>query len=275
MDMGAFVDSFASILDHLEIMGAKIDEDLSMVMLLSSMNFHFESTVEAIKTLGDEKLTWDEVCSRLIKVSKTSQNKHRDVALTGREMITCDFCNKRAHEACRCWKNPGNPHNRLDSSSDAGPSGINKHKKNADRVAKTSKSTARASKAYKARKRPESSSNDSSSSDDGSDARRFRFNTAHAVSSALRADAAQQSSRIILDSRASTHICPHETWFKFLRSRKRTDIPLGDDFSIACNKEGTIHFSMRFAERSYDSPGKCYVHTWTETHPIFMQCASF
>jgi gag-polypeptide of LTR copia-type len=65
-NMGDFVDSFASILDRQECMSAKIDEDISVFMLLSSMNGNFESTVEAIKTLGDEKLTWDDVCSRLI-----------------------------------------------------------------------------------------------------------------------------------------------------------------------------------------------------------------
>jgi hypothetical protein len=186
------------------------------------------------------------VCSRLIEVAKTSQNKRRDVALTGREIITCDFCDKRGHDAGRCWKNPDNPHNRLDSSNDAGPSRINKHKKNAAKVAKESKSAARASKGNKARKRPDSSSKESSSSDEDSDAQRFRLNTAHAVSSALRADTVQQSSRIILDSGASTHMCPHETWFKVLRSRKRTEILLRDDSTIACNKEGTIHFSMGF-----------------------------
>jgi hypothetical protein len=63
-------------------------------------------------------------------------------------------------------------------------------------------------------KRPDFSSNDSSSSDEDSDARRFCLSTAHAVSSALRADAAQQSIRIISDSGASTHRCPYETWFK-------------------------------------------------------------
>jgi gag-polypeptide of LTR copia-type len=210
-DMRDFVDSFASILDRLECMDAKIDEDLSMVMLLSSMNGSFEFTVEAIKTLGDEKLAWDDVCSRLIEAAKTSQNKRRDIALTGREIIACDFCDKRGHEAGRCWKNPDNTHNRLDSSSDARPSRINKHKKNAAKVAKESKSAARASKAYKARKRLDSSSNESSSSNEDSDARRICLNTAHAVSSALRAEAAQQSSRIILDSGASTHMCPHET----------------------------------------------------------------
>jgi gag-polypeptide of LTR copia-type len=60
-DMGDFVDSFVSILDRLECMVAKIDEDLSVVMLLRSMNGNFESIVEAIKTLGDEKPMWDDV----------------------------------------------------------------------------------------------------------------------------------------------------------------------------------------------------------------------
>jgi GAG-pre-integrase domain len=209
----------------------------------------FESTVEAIKTLGHEKLTWDDVCSRLIEVAKTSQNKLRDVALTGREIIIFDFCDKRGHEAGRCWKNQDNLPNRPDSSSDAGHSRINKHKKNAAKVAKESKSAARASKAYKSRKRPDSSSNESSSSNEDSDARRFRLDTAHAVSSTLSSDAAQQSSRIVLDSGASTHMCPHETWFKVLRSRKRTDILLGDDSNIARNKKGTIHFSMGFRDK--------------------------
>jgi hypothetical protein len=115
-DMGDFVDSFASILDRLECTDATIDEDLSVVILLISMNGHFESTVEAIKTLGEEKLTWDDVGrrSRLIEIATTSQNKRRYVALTGREKITCEFCDKRGHEAGRCWKNPDKPHNRLD-----------------------------------------------------------------------------------------------------------------------------------------------------------------
>jgi hypothetical protein len=141
-------------------------------------------------------------------------------------MITCDFCDKRRNEADRCWKNPDNPHNRPDSSSDAGPSRINKHKKNTAKVAKASGTAARASKAYKARKRPNSSRNDSSSSDEDSDARRFRLNTAHAVHSALRADASQQGSRIVLDSGAGSHMRPYETWFKLLSSRKRNGILL-------------------------------------------------
>jgi gag-polypeptide of LTR copia-type len=140
--MGDFVDSFASILDRLECMGAKIDEDLSVVMLPSSMNGNFESTAEAINTLGDENLTWDNVCSRLIEVAKTSQNKSRDVALTGREVMTCDFCDKRGHDASRCWKNPDSTNNRLDSSSDTGPSTAYKHKKKASKAAIASKAAA-------------------------------------------------------------------------------------------------------------------------------------
>jgi gag-polypeptide of LTR copia-type len=56
-DMRDFFESFASILDRLECICAKVDENLSAVMLLGSMNGNFESSVEAIKTLGDEKLT--------------------------------------------------------------------------------------------------------------------------------------------------------------------------------------------------------------------------
>jgi hypothetical protein len=72
------------------------------------MNDNFGSTVEAIKSLGDEKLTRDDVCSRLIEVANTSKNKRHVVALTGREMITCDFCDKCGHEAGRCCKNQTN-----------------------------------------------------------------------------------------------------------------------------------------------------------------------
>jgi hypothetical protein len=75
------------------------------------MNGKFESTVEAIRTLGDEKLTWDDVCSRFIEVAKPSQNKCRDVALTERKIITCDFCDKRGDDDGRRWKNPDNLHN--------------------------------------------------------------------------------------------------------------------------------------------------------------------
>jgi gag-polypeptide of LTR copia-type len=67
--MGDFVDSFASILDRLECMGAKIDKDLSVVMLLSSMNGNFESTVETIKTRGT---TCSQDSSRLPKRIRTS-----------------------------------------------------------------------------------------------------------------------------------------------------------------------------------------------------------
>jgi hypothetical protein len=160
-DMGEFVDSLATILDRLECMGAKIDEDLSVVMFIRSMNGHVESTVEAIKTLGDEKLTWDNVCSRLIEVAKTSHNKRRDVALPRRQVMTCDFCDKRRHDASRCWKNPDNPNNRLDSSSDVGPSTGCKHMKKASKAAIASKAAARASKASKDRKQSAASSSDS------------------------------------------------------------------------------------------------------------------
>jgi GAG-pre-integrase domain len=164
--------------------------------------------------------------------------------------VTCDFCDKGGHDASRCWKNPDNPNNRLDSSSDAGPATDHKHKKKACKAAIASKAAARASRASKARKQSAASSSDSCSSDDNAHERKVRLNTAHAVSSALRAGAAQSNSSIILDSGASTHMCPHRLWFKSLRSRERTDILLGDNSSIACDKEGTIYFSMAFCGKN-------------------------
>jgi hypothetical protein len=74
-DMRYFVDSFASILDRLECMGAKIDEDLSVFMLLSSMNGSLKSTVEAIKhsaMKSSRGTTCTQDSSRLPKHLRTS-----------------------------------------------------------------------------------------------------------------------------------------------------------------------------------------------------------
>jgi hypothetical protein len=119
--MGDFIDSFTSILDRRDSMDAKIDEDLSVVMLLGSMNGQFEFTLEALKPLGNEKLTWEVVCLRLIELSKTSQSTRRDaVALAGRETITFDFCGKRGHYDNQFCQNPDNANNRLDAPNTAG-----------------------------------------------------------------------------------------------------------------------------------------------------------
>jgi hypothetical protein len=71
---------------------------------------------------------------RVETLTSVNKNKRRDVALTGREVMTCDFCDKRRHDTSQCWKNPDNRGNRLDSSSDAGPSTGYKHKKKAPNV---------------------------------------------------------------------------------------------------------------------------------------------
>jgi GAG-pre-integrase domain len=49
-----------------------------------------------------------------------------------------------------------------------------------------------------------------------------------------------------MDSGANTHMCPHRSWFKGLRSRERTDILLGDESSVACASEGTINLPIVF-----------------------------
>jgi hypothetical protein len=69
--MGDFIDSFASILDRQECMGAKIEEDLSAVMLLSSMNGRFESTGRSNK---DTRRREAHVGRRVLKTHRGSQN---------------------------------------------------------------------------------------------------------------------------------------------------------------------------------------------------------
>jgi hypothetical protein len=60
-DMGEYIDRYTGLLDRLESMAAKVPEELAIIMFLHSMNGKFEAIIAAIRTMGDEKLTWDDV----------------------------------------------------------------------------------------------------------------------------------------------------------------------------------------------------------------------
>ena len=66
-DMAEFVDSYTSLLDRLEAMEAKVPEPLAVIMFLHSMRGQFEATVAALRTMGDDELSWDDVTSRFIE----------------------------------------------------------------------------------------------------------------------------------------------------------------------------------------------------------------
>ena len=65
-DMSEYVDNYTSLLDRLETMDAKVPQPLAVIMFLSSMRGQFEATVAALRTMGDDELSWDDVTSRLI-----------------------------------------------------------------------------------------------------------------------------------------------------------------------------------------------------------------
>jgi gag-polypeptide of LTR copia-type len=81
-DMSEYVDNCTSLLDRLETMDAKLPQPLAVIMFLSSMRDQFEATFAALRTMGDDELSWDEVTSRLIEEASSSvSHTRRDTAL--------------------------------------------------------------------------------------------------------------------------------------------------------------------------------------------------
>jgi hypothetical protein len=57
-------------------MSAKIPDELAVIMFLHSMGDKLEATIAALRTMGDEKLTWDNVTARLIEEANSSVYRH-------------------------------------------------------------------------------------------------------------------------------------------------------------------------------------------------------
>jgi gag-polypeptide of LTR copia-type len=77
--MSDYVDRYAALLDRLESMASKVPHELAIIMCMYSINGKYEATIAALRTLGDEKLTWEDVTTRLIE--EYSTNTHKEVLL--------------------------------------------------------------------------------------------------------------------------------------------------------------------------------------------------
>ena len=99
-DMSEYVDNYTSLLDRLETMDAKVPLPLAVIMFLSSMRGQFEATVAALRTMGDDELSWDDVTSRLIEEASSAVSRtRRDTALaTVQARVVCNFCGRPGHE---------------------------------------------------------------------------------------------------------------------------------------------------------------------------------
>jgi gag-polypeptide of LTR copia-type len=117
--MGEYVDRYTGILDRLESMSAKVPEELSIIMFLHSMNGNFEAVIAVIRTMRDEKLTWDDVPARIlkeaIKIAPRHASGHQSALTTfaGPSRESGSQCSRFGHTADQCWWNPNNPQNKL------------------------------------------------------------------------------------------------------------------------------------------------------------------
>lgn len=266
-DMTEYVDTYASTLDRLEAMDAKVPTELSVIMFLASMKGHFAPTVAALRTMSDDSLRWDDVTARLIeeadtvKAARGSSSGSALVATT----LACDFCGKHGHTKDRCWQNPDNPNNRL--SSEASGSTTSKRSKRAN-VAQSGRSRATAGRSgdgsksgRRGRGRGTKSESDSDSSDDSDASTSTRQRGSRARHHVLVARGAPrtvhvghsahdpQSTSLILDSGASGHMCPVREWLHDFAPCEPTPISLGDDSQLQCTGTGTLRVDLHSKSR--------------------------
>ena len=84
-----FIDGFESLFTLLASMDHAIEEDMQVAMLLASLSSEkdYEHVVAALKTLPQEKLTWDTVSARLIDESKQRRHKRSGSMRQGSEKL--------------------------------------------------------------------------------------------------------------------------------------------------------------------------------------------
>jgi gag-polypeptide of LTR copia-type len=105
-DTGENIDRYTGLMDRLESISAKVPEELAIIMFLHSMNGKIEAIIATIRTMGDDKLTWDDVTARLLEEVNNStprQASGHQSALTtfaGPSRESCSQCSRSVHTAC-------------------------------------------------------------------------------------------------------------------------------------------------------------------------------
>jgi hypothetical protein len=100
-------------------------------------------------TLGDEKLTWEDVTTRLIEEYNTNAykggtstaNNNATVLATLKSVSTTvrSQCDRPGHEKANCWWNPDNPRNKLGRGNKRGGAKQRTNNSNANAVGEKSK----------------------------------------------------------------------------------------------------------------------------------------
>jgi hypothetical protein len=83
--------------------------------------------------------------------------------------------------------------------------------------------------------------------------RAYQLLIARAPPAILPDSSSSVASPILIDSGASTHMCPHREWFTDIRLCTPSHVLLRDDSTLLCKgkEEGTIHFTVHSGTRPY------------------------
>jgi hypothetical protein len=228
-DMGEYVDKYAALLERLTAMAAEIPQELAIIMFLNSMQGKFEAIVAALRTMGDEKLTWNDVTTRMIEEAASSSNSrgsrdHSAMVTKSKATSQCAGCKKTGHTFENCWWNPNNPKNRLSKSE-------------ANKSTTTYSTSSSGSKTNSDKEKRSKPSNENTKRESG----RSRFkNREKGLTMTVPEDNSYHENDLLLDSGASCHMCQDKSWFKTLNPIPDREIWLGDNSVIHADAEGDI-----------------------------------
>lgn len=117
-DMSKHIDRLAGLVEQLNNMGSQLPEDLTVGILVASIEVTALMPVTAsIKTLSDENLKWEDVSSRLIEEVKSLSKGSSSDDRAASAQVSCDIC-KKPHATSNCYLNPMNPNNKLNLKTD-------------------------------------------------------------------------------------------------------------------------------------------------------------
>ena len=235
-DMGEYIDRYTGLLDRLESMSAKVPEELAIIMFLHSMNGKFEAIIAAIRTMGDDKLTWDDVTARLLEEANNStprQSSGHQSALTtfaGPSRESCSQCSRSGHTADQCWWNPNNPQNKLSQNGTQS----SKQNQNRSKVSTSQHSANSNNQRDQAKHAKDRRHKPKDSKPKGKD-KALRLSVSSKSIHSKRLD-----SDFLLDSGASAHMCPNRHWFSTIHPIPTREIKLGDNSVVTADSAGEI-----------------------------------
>ncbi len=261
MDMGEYVDTFASVVERLAAMDAQIDEQWQVSLFLTSVEEQFETVVAALRTISNESVTWEAVTSRLIDEATDRRNKRNPHSGGSRSALFagsrrekrrgpsktsggspssggsnkknrhCTYCGRDGHLAERCWNNPHSQNYRGgNSSAHSGRAATGQMSERKDGCGYNQGATG-------------GSSNKEAHPKSSKHGKTVRFLAARSSD-----DQVLEGTGVLLDSGASEHMCPDKSWFTSLQNIEPLEVLLADNSPITCTSSGTVEVFVHNAK---------------------------